>query len=72
MMRHLTLLLFALPLSPLMTLAAAEKIEKITFPYGDNKRSYYLFVPDSTKAQTNVRLVVLLHGSGRNGLSLVE
>lgn len=72
-MSRFTLLLFtSLLLIPLTTLAAAEKIEKITFPYGDQKRNYYLFVPDSTKAQTNVPLIVLLHGSGRNGLSLVE
>ncbi|MCM3906109.1 MAG: dienelactone hydrolase family protein [Pyrinomonadaceae bacterium] len=34
------------------------------------KRAYYLFVPEKLTAPSP--LIVLLHGSGRNGLSLVE
>jgi poly(3-hydroxybutyrate) depolymerase len=52
---------------------AAEKISKETLESQGRKRTYYLFVPSSvTKATKPVPLLVLLHGSGRNGLSLVE
>jgi poly(3-hydroxybutyrate) depolymerase len=36
------------------------------------ERTYYLFVPDKISPASPAPLVVLLHGSGRNGLSLVE
>jgi poly(3-hydroxybutyrate) depolymerase len=41
-----------------------------TMTSGGRKRSYYLFVPDAVKAPAP--LVVLLHGSGRNGRSLID
>jgi predicted esterase len=49
---------------------AADKISKETVEYEGRKRTYYLFAPAALK--TPAPLVVLLHGSGRNGLSLVE
>jgi poly(3-hydroxybutyrate) depolymerase len=61
----LTVLLFSSP-------ALAEKIVKESITSDNKKRTIYLFVPDSVKAGTPVPLVVLLHGSGRNGASLVE
>ncbi|PYS51380.1 MAG: hypothetical protein DMF68_04530 [Acidobacteria bacterium] len=51
---------------------ASDKISKETIASQGRKRTYYLFVPASTESKTDVPLVVLLHGSGRNGLSLVE
>jgi poly(3-hydroxybutyrate) depolymerase len=36
------------------------------------ERAYYLFVPDKISPATPAPLLVLLHGSGRNGMSLVE
>ena len=36
------------------------------------ERSYYLFVPDQVSPATQAPLIVLLHGSGRNGLTLIE
>src|SRR5438270_8837776 len=51
---------------------AYDKISKETIASQGRKRTYYLFVPASTESKTDVPLVVLLHGSGRNGLSLVE
>ena len=51
---------------------AGEKVSKESFESHGKKRTYYLFVPGSATAAAPAPLVVLLHGSGRNGLSLVE
>src|SRR5947209_158449 len=51
---------------------AGEKVSKESFESHGKKRTYYLFVPGSVTAAAPVPLVVLLHGSGRNGLSLAE
>ncbi|HJQ33770.1 MAG TPA: alpha/beta hydrolase-fold protein [Pyrinomonadaceae bacterium] len=61
-------LLLLLTLSPCAL--AADKISKETIEYEGKRRTYYLFAPASLK--TPAPLVLLLHGSGRNGLSLVE
>jgi poly(3-hydroxybutyrate) depolymerase len=52
--------------------AGDERIVKETFVSAGKKRSYYLFVPTSVKQRTSVPLLVTLHGSGRDGKSLVE
>jgi predicted esterase len=67
--KNLTRALLLLLLLPPCALAA-DKISKETIQYEGKKRTYYLFAPASVK--TPAPLVVLLHGSGRNGLSLVE
>jgi len=46
---------------------AKEKIQS-----QGKQRTYYLYVPESSKASASPSLVVLLHGTDRNGLSLVE
>ena len=46
------------------------KIVKESIISNQKKRNYYLFVPGTLKAPAP--LIVLLHGSGHNGLSLVE
>jgi len=50
----------------------SNQIIKQKFESEGKQRTYYLFVPESAEKATNPSLVVLLHGSGRNGLSLVE
>jgi len=50
----------------------AEKIVKESTRSQGKERTYYLFVPDKISPATPAPLIVLLHGSGRNGLSLVE
>jgi poly(3-hydroxybutyrate) depolymerase len=50
----------------------SAKIVKNTITSQGIKRTYYLFVPDTVAAATPAPLILLLHGSGRNGLSLVE
>jgi poly(3-hydroxybutyrate) depolymerase len=49
---------------------AGDKVSKESIESGGRKRTYYLFAPASLKPQAP--LVVLFHGSGRDGLSLVE
>jgi poly(3-hydroxybutyrate) depolymerase len=52
--------------------ASAQKIHKETIESLGNKRTYYLVVPDNVTAERPAPLLVVLHGSNRNGLSLVE
>jgi len=52
------------------TLATPADVVHETMTSGGQKRSYYLFVPDNVKAPAP--LVVLLHGSGHNGRSLID
>jgi len=51
---------------------AADKITKETFGHGGTTRTYYLYVPESVTSASPAPLLVLLHGSGRNGLTLAE
>lgn len=61
-------LLISLFLPPVL----AERIVKETIRSQGKQRTYYLFVPETVSTATRAPLLVLLHGSGRNGLSLVE
>lgn len=51
--------------------AAAEKPTKETLSFEGQNRTYYLFVPASA-SQKLAPLIVLLHGSGRDGRSLLD
>jgi poly(3-hydroxybutyrate) depolymerase len=51
---------------------AAVDITKELIESNGKTRVYYLFVPKKLSASKPVPLIVLLHGSGRNGNSLVE
>ncbi|HEY3102935.1 MAG TPA: alpha/beta hydrolase-fold protein [Pyrinomonadaceae bacterium] len=53
-------------------LVAKNKIEKQSFTSNNNKRTFYLFVPETLNATQRAPLLLVFHGSGRNGLSLVE
>jgi poly(3-hydroxybutyrate) depolymerase len=63
--RLLIFLLLALPVF-------GAKIEKQTLTSRGETRTYYLFVPDGIDASKPVPLIITLHGSGRNGLTLVD
>jgi predicted esterase len=63
--------LLALPMLILQA-RAADRITKETLESQGKNRTYYLMVPDSAKSSASVPLIVLLHGSGRNGFSLME
>ncbi len=58
-----------------LTVGAApdkEKIAKETIEFSGKKRTFYLYVPKGVTQAAPAPLILLLHGSGRNGLSLVE
>ena len=71
-MKSHKLSLLALLILPLAGNASSEKIVKDSITSQGKQRSYYLFVPDTVKASTPAPLIVLLHGSGHNGMSLIE
>ena len=50
----------------------SAKVVKNTIESEGKKRSYYLFIPASVNQDKPAPLIVLLHGSGRNGSVLVE
>ena len=51
--------------------ASAQKITKESLTSQGTARTYYLFVPDSAKEKP-APLLILLHGSGRDGKILIE
>jgi poly(3-hydroxybutyrate) depolymerase len=55
---------------PLST-AAEAKVEKLTFGSGGSTRTYYFFLPDKA-ASGSAPLLLLLHGSGHSGKSLID
>lgn len=71
-MKSHILFLLALLMFPLPINASSERIVKDSITSQGKQRNYYLFVPDSVKASTPAPLIVLLHGSGHNGMSLIE
>jgi poly(3-hydroxybutyrate) depolymerase len=50
----------------------AAGVEKLTVRSKGADRTYYLFIPDGLPKDTPVPLLLTLHGSGRNGRSLVD
>lgn len=71
-MKLFTVLLFTILMPFSSPPGPAEKIVKESIRSQGKERTYYLFVPDKISPATPAPLIILLHGSGRNGLSLVE
>ena len=71
-MKYYALVLFTLLIAFPSYSVSAQEISKELITSKGKTRAYYLFVPDKLNASAPVPLIVLLHGSGRNGLSLVE
>ena len=71
-MKLCAVLLFTLLAPAASPAAPAEKIVKESIRSQGTERTYYLFVPGKVSPETPAPLIILLHGSGRNGLSLVE
>jgi len=70
-MRFYFLVLAALLLLP-VTVAANDEITKELITSQGRTRAYYLYVPSNLKPAAAAPLIVMLHGSGRIGISLVE
>ena len=71
-MRYSVLFLFVLMSIAPQIATSSETIAKDSITSQNKKRTYYLFVPESVKRAAPVPLIVLLHGSGRNGLTLAD
>lgn len=69
---RLAVLTICLAALALPGLAGAAKAPKETFTSGGRERAYFLAVPPKLDPGKPVPLVILLHGSDRDGLSLVE
>lgn len=66
------LTLLALTLLMSVSAAAKDDITKERMTSNGKTRAYYLYVPPTINAQTPAPLIVMLHGSGRTGITLVE
>src|SRR5262245_15292593 len=55
----------------LASAAADDKVQKLTFTSGETTGSYYLFAPGQAAAGS-APLLLLLHGSGHDGKSLID
>ena len=71
-MKYVLALCCLLLFLPQAEAASGEKIVKDTIISQGKKRIFYLYVPKGVKADKPAPLVVMLHGSGRNGEILVE
>lgn len=63
----LTALVAASPL-----LAAAKGVTKEKMTFDGKERTYYLYIPKTLKPDTPAPVIVMFHGTNRDGLSLVE
>ncbi len=70
-MQAYALFVLILLLFPLTARAKDEITKELITSHGKT-RAYYLYVPSNVKSSSPVPLILTLHGSGRNGLSLVE
>ena len=68
---HILLALTLLLLSAVSS-SAKDDITKELITSNGKTRAYYLYVPSTIKAQTPAPLIIMLHGSNRTGVTLVE
>jgi poly(3-hydroxybutyrate) depolymerase len=71
-MRMMLATAFTLLIVNLAAKASTDNLSQETMVSQGHKRTYYLFVPGGITAERPVPVVLLLHGSGRNGSSLVN
>jgi poly(3-hydroxybutyrate) depolymerase len=71
-MKYYILIIFAFLVAFPANRVLSQEITKELISSQGKDRAFYLFVPDKLNKATPAPLIVLLHGSGRNGLSLVE
>jgi len=68
---HIPLALLLL-LAWVLSASIKDDITKELITSNGKTRAYYLYVPSTIKPQTQVPLIVMLHGSNRTGVTLVE
>lgn len=71
-MRLCLILVAMLLLVPFTAGSAKDEITKELITVKGVTRAYYLYVPSTIKAPATAPLILMLHGSGRRGFSLVE
>lgn len=71
-MKKAFLLTLIVSLSGLALSAFAQKVSKQTIESGAKQRTYLLLVPETATPEHPAPLLVLLHGSGRNGQSIMD
>ena len=71
MAKRITLLTIAILLCSLSA-HASEKIVKESFVSQGKSHTYYLFVPANLPTTSAVPMILMFHGSGGNGLSVIE
>lgn len=71
-MKFYTLFLFTLLIVLPVHTVFSQEISKELITSKGKARAYYLFVPDKLNQASPSPLIVMLHGSGRNGNSLVK
>jgi poly(3-hydroxybutyrate) depolymerase len=71
MIRHLIVVVVILCCG-LIVSVTAQKVSRETIESQGKKRTYYLLVPENATPAHPAPLVLLLHGSGRNGQSLMD
>ena len=70
-MYRLSVLLVVI-LTTLSVGASSARVSKERLVSQGKDRTYYLFLPENVAHSSPAPLILLLHGSGRNGLSLVD
>jgi len=68
---QLALLVLAILWRPPLPVADA-KVQKLTFGSGGTNRTYYLFIPEKASTGAPAPMLLLLHGSGRDGKSQMD
>jgi poly(3-hydroxybutyrate) depolymerase len=68
-LRAAFVLLFSLAVLPLAFASEKNKVQHIVFKFGTKTREAYFFVPER---QGNLPLLLLLHGSGRDGRVMID
>jgi poly(3-hydroxybutyrate) depolymerase len=67
-MRLAPVVALLLPLS----LAAAPKVGRESLDVGGHRHEYFVFVPKAVEGRPGAPVLVLLHGSGRDGMSQID
>lgn len=72
MFRKTFALIWTIVLVPSLLLALPKGVTKETLTVNGLERTYFLFIPNGLNQATPAPVILLLHGSGRDGWSLVK